>query len=141
MNEDIFVEDIKGWKEFLDSVGKVAKPYLDSTKITKLIYSAAIAFCCYIDLTKDGGQKTSGTFFEYLVGRLFTKRLGIKPTKQLDVLNLDIQATLPTDFIFNLGKEKPKFHLPVKRSSRESAQSRFGLTSVFWMVYMVPDDS
>lgn len=119
VNEDIFVEDIRGWKEFLDSVGEVAKPHLDSTKITKLIYSAAIAFCCYIDLTKDGDQKTPGTFFEYLIGHLFAKRLGINPTKQLDVLDLDIQATLPTDFIFNLGKEKPKFHLPVKTSSRE----------------------
>lgn len=34
-------------------------------------------------------------------------------------MNLDKEMSLPTDFIFNLGEEKPKFHVPVKTSTRE----------------------
>ena len=37
----------------------------------------------------------------------------------MDVLNLGLRTTLPTDFIFDLGTEEPKFHVPVKTSTRE----------------------
>lgn len=71
-------------------------------------------------MTKDGDQKTPGTFFEYLIGHLFSRHLGVNPTDKLPVFNLDMEeTTLPTDFVFNLGKDKPKFHLPVKTSTRE----------------------
>ena len=30
-----------------------------------------------------------------------------------------MDTTLPTDFVFNLGDERPKFHLPIKTSTRE----------------------
>src|SRR6058998_3677446 len=30
-----------------------------------------------------------------------------------------MDATLPTDFIFDLGPNRPKFHVPVKTSTRE----------------------
>jgi hypothetical protein len=91
----------------------------DAYRITRLIYSVAISFCCYIDITKQGDQKTPGTFFEYLIGHLFARRLGLNPTTRLKVLNLDMDTTLPTDFIFNLGKDRAKFHLPIKTSTRE----------------------
>lgn len=119
VNWALFLEDIGTWKEFLGSLSETSVAKLAPLHITKLIYTVAMSFCCYIDLTKDGDQKTPGTFFEYLVGHLFAKRLGLNPTRELEVLNLDMQTTLPTDFIFNLGPEKPKFHLPVKTSSRE----------------------
>ncbi len=30
-----------------------------------------------------------------------------------------METTLPTDYIFNLGRERAKFHLPIKVSTRE----------------------
>jgi hypothetical protein len=45
--------------------------------------------------------------------------LKVEPTRLLPVLKLDLKGSLPTDFIFDLGSEKPKFHLPVKTSTRE----------------------
>lgn len=83
-------------------------------KITEIIYSVAISFCCYIDLTKQRDQKTPGTFLEYLISHLFAWQLRVNPTTRIQVLNLDMDTELPTDFIFNLGKDRPKFHLPIK---------------------------
>ena len=38
------------------------------------------------------------------------------------MLHLDEENTeLQTDFIFNLGKGRPKFHMPIKTSTRERA--------------------
>ena len=70
-------------------------------------------------MTKSRDQKTPGTFFEYLISHLFAWKLGVNPTTRIQVLNLDMDTTLPTDFIFNLGKDRPKFHLPIKTSTRE----------------------
>lgn len=44
----------------------------------------------------------------------------MNPRTQVEVLRLEEEAgTLPTDFIFDLGGGKPKFHVPVKTSTRE----------------------
>lgn len=45
--------------------------------------------------------------------------LNVAPQRSLPVLNLDLKGELPTDFVFDLGAERPKFHLPVKTSTRE----------------------
>ena len=119
VNSELFMEDISAWDKFLDSIESKTVTRVESLLATRLIYTVAISFCCFIDLTKDGDQKTPGTVFEYLIGHLFARRLAVNPTKELEVPNLDMKTTLPTDFIFNLGPEKAKFHLPVKTSSRE----------------------
>ncbi len=119
VNSDLFIMDIGGWEELLGSINNKTELRFKAVLVNQLIYTVAICFCCLIDLTKEGDQKTPGTFFEYLIGHLFAKRLAVSPTKELEVLNLDMKTTLPTDFIFNLGSDRPKFHLPVKTSSRE----------------------
>ncbi len=91
----------------------------DADAVTKVIYTLAISFCAGVDMVKDGDKKTPGTFFEYLIGYLFAKALGIDPVRRIQVLNLDLTASLPTDYIFNLGSNRPKFHVPVKTSTRE----------------------
>ena len=68
-------------------------------KIHEIIYSVAIGFCCYVDLTKQRDQKTPGTFLEYLISHLFAWQLGVNPTTRIQVLNLDMDTELPTDFI------------------------------------------
>lgn len=88
-------------------------------EITKACYTIAITFCSSIDMLKDNDQKTPGTFFEYFMGHLFAVQFGITPRNRVDVLNLDMRASLPTDFIFDLGDNRPKFHIPIKTSTRE----------------------
>ncbi len=119
VNIALFTLDLQEWDVFCQAISQKRWADLDPTRTTRVVYSAAVSFFCFIDLTKEGDQKTPGTFFEYLIGHLFAWRLGVNPTKRLPVLNLDMETTLPTDYIFNLGRERPKFHLPIKVSTRE----------------------
>lgn len=120
VNADLFVDDCAEWDAFEAAIKKKKSPKgFDADRLTRLIYSVAISFCCYIDLTRVGDQKTPGTFFEYLIAHLFAWRLDVNPTNRIQVLNLDMETFLTTDFIFDLGRERPKFHLPVKTSTRE----------------------
>lgn len=104
---------------FGDAIKSNSYSAISSEEISTILYSIAINFCCIVDLEKSGDQKTPGTFFEYLIGHCFAMKLRANPCKEVDVLNLDRSTKLPTDFVFDLGKEKPKFHLPVKTSTRE----------------------
>ena len=119
VNESLFLDNPKEWDDFSTALAKNKFEGFSIERITRIIYSAAISFCCYVDIHKEGDQKTPGTFFEYLIGHLFSWRLGVNPITRLPVLNIDMETTLPTDFVFNLGKDKPKFHLPIKISTRE----------------------
>jgi len=86
----------------------------------RFLYTIAMSYCCASDLLKVGDQKTPATYFECLIGHLLACTLGVNPRTQVEVLRLEEEAgTLPTDFIFDLGHGKPKFHVPVKISTRE----------------------
>ena len=119
VNKAQFIPDPGLWEQFCAALVTNKAREMDPDTINRAVYSLAISFFCYIDLTKTGDQKTPGTFFEYLIGHLFAYRLDVNPKTRLPVLNLDLQATLPTDFIFDLGPNRAKFHLPVKVSTRE----------------------
>jgi hypothetical protein len=120
VNADLFGDDIAEWYAFEAAIKtKKSLKAFGPDRLTRLIYSVAISFCCYVDLTRSGDQKTPGTFFEYLIAHLFAWRLNVNPDRSIQVLNLDMKTSLTTDFIFNLGPERPKFHLPVKTSTRE----------------------
>lgn len=85
----------------------------------QILYTGAMSYCCTTDLLKKDDKKTPGTFFECFVGHLVAATFGVNPTNSIEVLNLDLRANLPTDFIFHLGDGKNKIHLPVKTSTRE----------------------
>src|SRR5882672_6042404 len=119
VNSALFGPDFPEWEAFQGALEANDLTGFDSDRITRLVYSVAMSFCCYIDLLHTGDQKTPGTFFEYLIAHLFAWRLDVNPERSIQVLNLDMKTFLPTDFVFNLGIEKPKFHLPVKTSTRE----------------------
>lgn len=119
VNKRLFLDEPTQWEVFCRALAAKKVPDLDAETITRVIYSVAVGFFCYIDLTKDGDQKTPGTFFEYLIGHLMARRLDVNPKVRLPVLNLDLEATLPTDFVFDLGPNQAKFHVPVKTSTRE----------------------
>ena len=87
---------------------------------SRLLYTIALAYCCASDLLRTRDQKTPATFFECFIGHLFARSFGVNPRTQVEVLHLEDEAsTLPTDFIFDLGPGRSKFHVPVKTSTRE----------------------
>ncbi len=89
---------------------------------SKLLYTVVVGFFAANDLLKDGDQKTPATYFEIICGHLLSRAFGVNRRTQVEVLHLeDERTTLPTDFIFDLGPRKPKFHVPVKTSTRERA--------------------
>ncbi|MDR1748741.1 MAG: hypothetical protein LBR47_06760 [Spirochaetaceae bacterium] len=120
INEALYYEDEQVVSDFFISLNTLNWDNLTAEKITAACYKIAISFCSCIDLIKKGDQKTPGTFFEYFIGHIFTLVFGISPRKQIEVLNMEnLNSKLPTDFIFDLGLGKAKFHVPVKTSTRE----------------------
>lgn len=119
VNRNLYESDPAVALCFLDGVRHNTITTQLAEEITRACYTIAITFCSSIDLLKDNDQKTPGTFFEYFMGHLFAVQFDMAPAKRLDVLNLDMRASLPTDFIFDLGDNRPKFHIPVKTSTRE----------------------
>lgn len=87
--------------------------------ITTALYVIAMNYCCCSDLV-DGVKKNAGDYFEKLIGHLYSRHLNIAPSTQMRTVELDGEAiALPTDYIFDLGAGRPKFHVPVKTSTRE----------------------
>ena len=87
--------------------------------ITTSLYVIAMNYCCCSDLVV-GMKKNAGDFFEKLIGHLYSRHLNIVPSTQIRAVELDGEAiALPTDYIFDLGTGRPKFHVPVKTSTRE----------------------
>src|SRR5205085_2189479 len=75
-----FAPRARDWKAFTSALDKRDLSKFTPEKITEIIYSVAISFCCYVDLTKQRDQKTPGTFLEYLISHLFAWQLGVNPT-------------------------------------------------------------
>ncbi|MHB1081527.1 MAG: hypothetical protein ACYC67_19190 [Prosthecobacter sp.] len=119
INHALFSEDADRVVEQLTLILQNDRSLMTAADITSSVYSAAIAFCACIDILKDNDQKTPGTFFEYLCAAIMRAVLDVPPQTSLSVLNLGLETSLPTDLIFDLGAEKPKFHVPVKTSTRE----------------------
>ncbi|MGG0887940.1 hypothetical protein [Brevibacillus parabrevis] len=119
INVDLFLDDQEEVERTIRHLINDELEHTTSEAITKALYTLAISFCVVIDLTKDGDQKTPGTFFEYFACHWFTRTFRIQPQTAIDVLNLDMKTTLTTDYIFDLGANRPKVHLPVKTSTRE----------------------
>lgn len=116
---DLFEDDVIEVHKFLEALRLNNFNELTETAINKSVYTVAVGFCAIIDLEKVGDQKTPGTFFEYFAGHLVSKRFTINPKRAVNVLNLDKSTSLPTDLIYDFGANKPKFHVPVKTSTRE----------------------
>lgn len=87
--------------------------------ITTALYVIAMNYCCCADLV-DGMKRNAGDYFEKLIGHLYSCHLNVAPSTQMRAVELDGESiALPTDYIYNLGEGKPKFHVPVKTSTRE----------------------
>ncbi|MEW6542965.1 MAG: hypothetical protein AB1411_05065 [Nitrospirota bacterium] len=117
VNEQLFIPNCREQLKHLLEGTLATLPFQTRAR---LLYTVAMSYCCAADLLKTRDQKTPATFFECLVGHLFARTLDVNPRTQVEVLRLEEEAgTLPTDFIFDLGSGRPKFHVPVKTSTRE----------------------
>ncbi len=85
------------------------------------LYSAAMSYFAVADLLNESDQKTPGTFFEIFVGHMIASTLSCTPVKHTTTNTIEGPLTLPTDYIFDLGPNKPRIHLPIKTSTRERA--------------------
>ena len=83
VNVELFAANERQWRSFDAAVGKNDLSRFTPDQLTRIIYSVAISFCYYIDLTKSRDQKTPGTFFEYLISHLFAWKLGVNPTTRI----------------------------------------------------------
>ncbi|MCX6879535.1 MAG: hypothetical protein NTW21_37880 [Verrucomicrobia bacterium] len=118
INSSLFASLQESADRFLDILNGNRRAH-SSDDITAAVYTVAVACCAAIDVISKSDRKTQGTLFEWLCAALIRATLRVCPTRSLEVLNLDLRGKLPTDFIFDMGSEKPKFHLPVKTSTRE----------------------
>lgn len=119
INSSLYINDPQLVEKIIRYIYRNELELTNSDEITKALYTMAISFCSVIDVSKSGDQKTPGTYFEYFASHWFAKMLQIQPQVSIDVLNLDMKTSLPTDSIFDLGPNRPKIHLPVKTSTRE----------------------
>lgn len=85
----------------------------------KLTYTIALAPCLAMEIFDRQNKKGPATFFECLIGHLFAKTININPTKnvRLPVQGQNVRMTM--DFLFDMGPQHRKIHMPVKMSSRE----------------------
>jgi hypothetical protein len=127
VNQDLFSDDLTPVLQLFDLLESSASHAELSTALQKwdhgllhkTLYSMAMAFCCAIDIQKTGDKKTPGTFFEYFVAFIMSRRLRVNPVRRVEISSRDLNISLPTDFIFDAGKKFRKLHVPVKTSTRE----------------------
>ena len=118
INVALFVDDIDEVVEVLRTVITRDIP-ATPLELHRALYTAAISYPAGVDVTKTGDKKTPGTYFENFVGHLVARAFDADATKTITAPTLDLEISLPTDFIFDLGEGKSRIHLPVKASTRE----------------------
>lgn len=124
VRKTLYEPDIKIWNALMRECAKKNVAAIPRSDLEKTLYSMAISFCASIDLLKKGDQQTPGTFFGKFVAFFFASQLGVEPLNYVNLMNYDepdVTTKLQTDLIFDLGKKKQKFHVPVKTSTRERA--------------------
>ena len=132
VNKDLFKEDYGLIVKFLDATRTREFDKLSSDEMNMACYSIIMSLACAADLINDDARKLVATFFEKLIGFLVCRKLGVEPQKGIMIPNPEEEeqdeetdederggVRLPIDFCFDLGKGKPKIHLPVKTSTRE----------------------
>lgn len=119
VNRALFLEDGKGirslWRElFSDLESRIA---IGQENIEKSLYTIALAPCLVMELLDRQNKKGPATYFEILIGHIFSRFLDQNPIKRatLPILGENIRLTM--DFLFETDDRK--IHLPVKMSTRE----------------------
>lgn len=129
VNFDLFVENDELAKHFFSAISTSDCKGLTAGQINRICYSLTMSFACAVDIAGpgaglSGGRKTPGTLFEKLVGYTLSQRLNVEPGRNIEIpvqiKNKNLKRIkLTTDLIYDLGHDLPKYHVPVKTSTRE----------------------
>lgn len=104
---------------FFENLLRNQIPLQSAQDITEALYVISMNYCCCADLV-DGVKSNGGDYFEKFIGHLYARHLNREPSILMTACELDDETIqIPTDYIFNLGPNLPKFHVPVKTSTRE----------------------
>ena len=104
---------------FFENLLRNQIPLQSAQDITEALYVISMNYCCCADLV-DGVKSNGGDYFEKFIGHLYARHLKREPSTLMTACELDDETIqIPTDYIFNLGPNLPKFHVPVKTSTRE----------------------
>ena len=104
---------------FFENLLRNQIPLQSAQDITEALYVISMNYCCCADLV-DGVKSNGGAYFEKFIGHLYARHLNREPSTLMTACELDDETIqIPTDYIFNLGPNLPKFHVPVKTSTRE----------------------
>ena len=92
---------------------------LDDDRLTRMLYTVALAPCLAIELFNRNDKKSPATYFEHLIGHILAKSLGIEPVKSASLPLAGRSIRMTMDFLFETAGDLPNIHLPVKMSTRE----------------------
>lgn len=92
---------------------------LVTSELERMSYTASVAPCLAMELFDRQNKKGPATYFECLVGHVFSRRFDVLPSKaaRLPVGGRSVRLTM--DFIFEGDQARPGHHLAVKMSTRE----------------------
>jgi len=91
---------------------------LPEKDLAQMFYTACLAPCLAMELFDRQNKKGPATFFECMIGHVFSRVLRCDPQKSVTLDLEGMKARMTMDFLFHLS-EKRRLHLAVKMSSRE----------------------
>ena len=113
INPDIYLKDITDSQ--INTILDADFDELDSQQINSLIYTVAINTCCAFDVAC-GNSSRPAYAFEWMIGYLVSRHLGVAPIRTLPELN---GVNLPVDLYFRT--QHCTIAVPVKITTRERA--------------------
>ncbi len=110
VNIGLYVHDPSEFSEMIESF-LTGMPGAKTEEITRTAYTMAISVFAAHDVNEIG-RKASATFFEILIGHMISRTLGVSPRKKVRMPESEVE--LPTDYVFDPGRNRRKVHLPIK---------------------------
>lgn len=92
---------------------------ISAEDFARLSYTAALAPCLAMEIFDRQNKKGPATYFEWYVGHLFAKAVGVNPTKRARLPVHGREVLMTMDLLIDIGEQYRKVHLPVKMSTRE----------------------
>jgi hypothetical protein len=117
VNESLYVEDDDEFDRLLRAFQRGFRG-VPGDGVVRSTYTIASSIFAANDV-HGVGRKASATFFEILIGHVVARALKVSPRKKVRIP--ESGADLPTDYVFDPGRESRKIHLPIKTSTRERA--------------------
>lgn len=120
VNWALFTRDLESSTRIFNAILNHERHSFKSQEITAAVYTVMSACCSAIEVATKSGRKRR-RIFEWLCAAVLQAALKTKLERADLLLNIGLKGELPTDFVFDLGIDKPKLHFPVKTSTRDKS--------------------